>query len=122
MGEYLVKKWPKAIFLACFRHPTACLKSCAQISSLINEEVYIRYYERLFELKEKAKVVFWNYDQLMKSPEDSIQLLADELGLSYSRGEEVIEKKYYRNLIEEGLVLSSRLEKIYNRLLDCSVN
>ncbi len=84
LSPFLIKKWPNAKFLVCFREPSAAIASAADITNLLNEKVYVRYYSDLVNLP-NDKVLFFSHTHLMESPEKSLQALAKALNLNEAK-------------------------------------
>lgn len=80
LTSFLLKKWPEARFLVCFREPGSAIESAKSISPLMDEKVYLRYYSELVDLP-SDKVLFFSHAKLMESPENSLQALVTALNL-----------------------------------------
>jgi hypothetical protein len=89
LTPFLLKKWPDAKFLVCFREPLDAIASAARITPLLNEKVYERYYSDLAKLP-ADKVVFFSHAKLMNSPESSLKALIKTYGLKEERLQEAL--------------------------------
>jgi hypothetical protein len=81
LSHFLIKKWPESVFLVCFREPVAAIKSAANITPLLNEAVYKRYYRELIQMPDN-KVIFFSHANLMENPEYSLKSLCSRLNLN----------------------------------------
>lgn len=84
LSSFLLKKWPHAKFLVCFREPSAAIASAAKITHFLDEKVYSRYYSELTQLPSE-QVIFFSHTKLIESPEESIKALANALNLNQDK-------------------------------------
>lgn len=80
LSELLLKHWPKSRFLVVFRNPDANLGSAKKVAQTSDYDLYINYYSRLLN-KPGVDVLYFSYDELIRSPQDSIKALAAAYGL-----------------------------------------
>lgn len=84
LSRFLLKKWPQAKFLVCFREPSSAIASAAKITPLLDEKVYVRYYSELIQLP-SDKVIFFSHEHLMESPENSLNALVKAFNLNAAK-------------------------------------
>lgn len=80
LTPFLLKKWPHAKLLVCFRTPSAAIASAARITPELTEQVYLRYYSDLLSLPAE-QAVFLSYDHLLANPHASLHQLCAGLQL-----------------------------------------
>ncbi len=124
LSEWLLKKWPKAKFLVCFRNPLSAIGSATRITPELNENIYCNYYERLLKIN-SDKIIFFSYDDLMNVPEKSIQKLNDSLGLngnSVLKALSLINPNLNRFKNHDSIQINNTTKKLYNELLSRKIN
>ena len=84
LSGFLLKKWPRAKFLVCFRPPSEAIASAAKITPLLDKKIYCRYYSELLQLPED-KVKFFSHAQLMDAPEKALKELCKYYDLEISK-------------------------------------
>lgn len=77
----LDKIFPNGKYLVVFRNPIDTIQSAKKVSPNASLELYYKYYENIIN---HPNALFFNYDQLIASPEKSISQLANELNLTCS--------------------------------------
>jgi hypothetical protein len=87
LSPFLIRKWPNAKFLVCFRKPSTAIASAAEITPLLDEKIYLRYYSELVNLP-SDKVLFFSHAKLMESPENSLCALVKALNLNETKIQE----------------------------------
>lgn len=75
----LDKLFPNGKYLVVFRNPSDTIKSALQVSPKANYELYQQYYTDIIH---HQNAIFLDYDQLISTPEKSIEALSKKLNLS----------------------------------------
>jgi hypothetical protein len=122
-STFLLRKWPEAKFLVCFREPSSAIASAAAITDLLDEKVYLRYYSELVKLPAE-KIIFFSHAKLMESPENSIRSLAEVLNLDKNKISEavsVIKPNLHRHK-ENKAPKDEKVKEIYEWMLSKAIN
>ncbi|MEO5645648.1 MAG: sulfotransferase [Bacteroidia bacterium] len=78
LEPFFKKVFPDSKRLVVFRNPTDWKHSAQVVSDKSNEALYDRYYKHYLDSKEEG-IIFFNYDQLLKDPLNSIEKLLNAL-------------------------------------------
>lgn len=78
LEAFFKKVFPDSKRLVVFRNPTDWKYSAQMVSDKSNEALYDRYYQHYLDSND-ARIVFFNYDQLLNDPQGSIEKLLDAL-------------------------------------------
>ena len=122
-SSFLLKKWPEAKFLVCFREPSDAIASAASITSFLDEKIYLRYYSDLIHLP-ADKVLFFSHAQLMASPENSLKVLAKTLNLNENKIPEalsLLNPSLHRHKSKEE-PKDKRVKELYELMLSKAIN
>ncbi len=118
LEPFFKKVFPDSKRLVVFRNPTDWKRSAQVVSDKSNEELYDRYYKPYLDSKETG-IIFFNYDQLMNSPAESIEKLLDALEIKNANAEELCKlvRKKEKIASSEALQTAS-----YSELLKRAIN
>lgn len=122
-SSFLLRKWPEAKFLVCFREPSSAIASAAAITDLLDEKVYLRYYSELVKLPSE-KVIFFSHAKLMESPESSLKALAEALDLDKNKiplALSVLNPSLHRHK-ENTAPKDEKVKEIYELMLSKAIN
>jgi hypothetical protein len=123
LSPFLIKKWPKAKFLVCFREPSAAIASAATITPFLDEKVYVKYYSELIKLPIE-KVLFFSHSRLFESPASSIKSLVDTLDLNAEKIPEAVallNPALHRYKTNEG-PKDKKVKELYELMLSKAIN
>ncbi len=123
MTEFLLKKWPQATLLVCFREPMAAIASAAKITSMLNQEIYLKYYEQLVKLPDN-KVAFFSFDHLLKNPQKSLNALCNNFNLATQKikiAESIIKPALHRYK-NAGEITNEKVKEIYHLMINKAIN
>lgn len=118
LEPFFKKVFPGSKRLVVFRNPSDWKRSAQVVSDKSNEALYDRYYKHYLDSKE-AGIIFFNYDELLKSPSDSIDKLLRALEIKDANVEELVKlvRKKEKPISDEALQTLS-----YSELLKRAVN
>lgn len=122
-SSFLLRKWPEAKFLVCFREPSSAIASAAAITDLLDEKVYLRYYSELVKLPAE-KVIFFSHAKLMESPGSSLKALAEALNLDKNKIPQalsVLNPSLHRHK-ENTAPKDEKVKEIYEWMLSKAIN
>jgi hypothetical protein len=123
LSPFLLKKWPQARFLVCFRLPADAIESAARITPMLDENVYLRYYKELIELPEE-KIIFFSHSRLMEDPQHSLETLCRSLDLHSSKipqALKLIKPSLHRHKTA-GEITNKAVKDIYELMLSKAIN
>lgn len=75
----LDKYWPNSKYLVVFRNPYETIESAKKVSPRVNLELYYQYYSRIIH---HSNAIFLDYNQLILTPERSLEALSEHLNLT----------------------------------------
>ena len=123
MTTFLNNKWPDAKFLVCFREPMAAIASAGKITTMLNQDIYLKYYEQLVKLP-ADKATFFSFDHLLKSPENSLNALCNNLNLSSTKVKEstAVIKPVLQRYKNAGEITNEKVKEIYHLMISRAIN
>lgn len=123
LSKFLIKKWPKARFIVCFREPSEAIASAAKITKHLNESIYLRYYSELLNLPQD-QVVFLSHKHLLNDTTKTLNLLVQKFNLDKNKIEQAskIIKPELHRFKNDQKALSSEVNSVYQTLLSRAIN
>ncbi len=118
LEPFFKKVFPDSKRLVVFRNPTDWKRSAQVVSDKSNEALYDRYYKHYLDSKDTG-IIFFNYDQLMKNPAESIKKLLEALEIENANVQELslLVRTKEKTISDEVLLTFS-----YSELLKRAIN
>ena len=114
----LDKLFPNGKYLVVFRNPSDTIKSALKVSPKASYELYQQYYTDVIH---HPNALFLDYDQLISTPEKSIETLSKKLNLScdYKKLSSIIKRKDQTIATNN---IPKEVESLYNQLKEKAFN
>ena len=80
LEPFFGKLFPASKRIVAFRNPSDWLRSARPLGNHVNADLYEKYYSYYLQTS-GVNCIFFDYDKLLQSPETSIRILLDELGV-----------------------------------------